>query len=564
MKTPGRSILVCLLFTAVASFAQVPGLINYQGRLVNGTNLVSLSTPMVFRLYNVGTGGSPVYVETQTVLVVDGLYSLSLGQAPGQGTLQDAVTNEPLFLEVQVGSSALSPRERIASVHYALMAAGVTNGAITVNMLDTNTVDARYAMKGAAMPWVDVTGTTQQAVCNRGYVAHNAALVTVTLPTNPAVGDLVRVSGAGGGGWKLAQNAGQSIFTMNINGAATGALWSARTNAGIRSWRNMDASDDGMKLCAAASGDDGDFIYTSSDGGSTWAPRASSRKWQGLSSSGDGSVILAGVNGGYLYVSYDSGVTWTSRMTDVSRPWVNTAVSHDGSRMAAAVWGETSGGYIYTSSDSGSNWTAHVTDKTREWNGLACSSDGMTLVAGEYWGHIYTSSDGGSTWVERAAAGTGPWWGFACSADGTRMIGGPNYGSYLSFSSNSGATWSSNVSAGVYDWYCMASSSDGSKLLAVDQSTTGQLFRSVDGGASWVAGPGAPSNGWFGAASSADGSFMMAGGNYTPLYVYSFSSTTTPGMSGYVAGALGSAIEVQYAGSGLWLPLSHEGIISFY
>jgi hypothetical protein len=35
--------------------------------------------------------------------------------------------------------------------------------------------------------------------------------VLFTLPQNPAVGDIFKVEGAGQGGWKIAQNEGQSV-----------------------------------------------------------------------------------------------------------------------------------------------------------------------------------------------------------------------------------------------------------------------------------------------------------------------------------------------------------------
>lgn len=59
--------------------------------------------------------------------------------------------------------------------------------------------------------FTSVTGTTQQAAINNGYIANNASLVTITLPSTAAVGSIVSVVGNGAGGWKLAQNAGQTI-----------------------------------------------------------------------------------------------------------------------------------------------------------------------------------------------------------------------------------------------------------------------------------------------------------------------------------------------------------------
>jgi len=64
--------------------------------------------------------------------------------------------------------------------------------------------------------WSEVTGTSQAAAVNSAYVVNNAGLVTVTLPDTAAVGDIVRVVGKGAGGWKVAQNASESINFGNV------------------------------------------------------------------------------------------------------------------------------------------------------------------------------------------------------------------------------------------------------------------------------------------------------------------------------------------------------------
>lgn len=63
----------------------------------------------------------------------------------------------------------------------------------------------------AKFNWTEVTGTSQNAAVNKGYITNNAGLVTVTLPAVAAVGDYVKVTGKGAGGWRVAQNASQSI-----------------------------------------------------------------------------------------------------------------------------------------------------------------------------------------------------------------------------------------------------------------------------------------------------------------------------------------------------------------
>jgi hypothetical protein len=63
----------------------------------------------------------------------------------------------------------------------------------------------------SAMTWSEVTGTSQSAAVNNGYIANNASLVTITLPSTAALGSIVHVVGKGAGLWKLAANTGQTI-----------------------------------------------------------------------------------------------------------------------------------------------------------------------------------------------------------------------------------------------------------------------------------------------------------------------------------------------------------------
>lgn len=70
--------------------------------------------------------------------------------------------------------------------------------------------------------WNEVTGTTQAMSVNNGYIANNASLVTLTLPATAAIGDIMEVVGKGAGGWRIAQNAGQTIH-YGIISSTTGA-----------------------------------------------------------------------------------------------------------------------------------------------------------------------------------------------------------------------------------------------------------------------------------------------------------------------------------------------------
>jgi len=71
---------------------------------------------------------------------------------------------------------------------------------------------------GGVITWIDVTGTSQAIAVNTGYIADNAALCTLMLPTTAAQGTIFRIAGNGAGGWLLAQNASQ---TVKFGNAAT-------------------------------------------------------------------------------------------------------------------------------------------------------------------------------------------------------------------------------------------------------------------------------------------------------------------------------------------------------
>lgn len=75
---------------------------------------------------------------------------------------------------------------------------------------------------GSVSSWTDVSGTSQQMAINAGYAANNGSLVTLTLPTTAAIGSFIVVTGKGAGGWKVAQNSGQTIYFGNL-ASTTGA-----------------------------------------------------------------------------------------------------------------------------------------------------------------------------------------------------------------------------------------------------------------------------------------------------------------------------------------------------
>jgi hypothetical protein len=122
--------------------------------------------------------------------------------------------------------------------------------------------------QGPGLTWVEVAGTTQQAAVNTGYLAGNAAEVTITLPAEPKIGATVRVSGTGIGVGR-SQNANQMITeTCRFRRAGLGHPRDEQED-----WYSIASSADGAKLVAAAPGEQ---IYTSTNSGGV-DPRETNR-----------------------------------------------------------------------------------------------------------------------------------------------------------------------------------------------------------------------------------------------------------------------------------------------
>jgi len=114
-----------LLFAATAQAA--PARLSYQGRLLqaDGTPAAGVQT-LSFSIFTAPTGGAPLWTESQQVALTDGFYAVALGDAT-DGGIPAIFDGSELYLELAVGGTPLSPRQRIDSVVYALNAGTATN-----------------------------------------------------------------------------------------------------------------------------------------------------------------------------------------------------------------------------------------------------------------------------------------------------------------------------------------------------------------------------------------------------------------------------------------------------
>lgn len=427
-------------------------------------------------------------------------------------------------------------------------------------VLDTGEVSSTaYVCDGAAaITWTAVTSTAVQAEPNKGYVATNNDQVTITLPTAPNVGDVVKVSGAGTGGWKIAQNEGQSIALGQLDVASAQRFdlttvadnW---TQASLpwQNWRSVASSSDGQRLVAAPYNG---TIVRSSDAGVTWSSTGMNGNWTAVASSEEGSVVVVVGYSQGIYVSHNHGATWT-RQVD-SRPWTGVASSADGRVLVAVARYEPP----YVSTDYGVTWTQSG-GETGDWNAVAISADGNLLIAADNNGHLFISTDSGANWTYRGPTAT--WRAVASSADGTRLVAAVQNGQIYT-SDDSGETWVAREQNRF--WTSVSSSADGLQLVAVvgqDQDSAftvpGFVYVSTDLGVTWT--PHGPDNSWLSVASSTDGTRLVsATGNGISTSAPVRRTGTTTGTGGGVTGAQYQSIELQYLGEGQFLVLDSAGL----
>jgi len=111
-----------VLFFCITALADVPRIINFQGRLsdANGNPVANAVYPIKFEIYDaVGPGGGCLWLEIQNVSVQGGLFSVVLGSV-GQGIPDSAFNASTRWLAITVGNDPeMSPRLRLGSEAYS-------------------------------------------------------------------------------------------------------------------------------------------------------------------------------------------------------------------------------------------------------------------------------------------------------------------------------------------------------------------------------------------------------------------------------------------------------------
>ncbi len=406
--------------------------------------------------------------------------------------------------------------------------------------------------------WINVNGPAVQATSDAGYLLLSPSLTTVTLPpvsSSLLTNDIVRISGAGSGGWLVAQNANE-----NITGTFLSSSNSTWVQAGVSAgWTTIAASASGLRMVASASGGGG--IYISSNYGQSWSQSTTTYSPFSVAISGDGTKLFGVSHPGGIIYSTNSGGNWYLSKAPSNTNWSCIAASANGTKLAATSLG----GKIYNSTNSGLTWTNLNNSPSTNWNSVASSADGTKLAAVVFNGKIYTSTDSGITWTAQANAPKNTWISIASSADGTKLVAVADPGQIYT-SPDSGVTWTAQSGAPTISWYNVACSADGGRIAAVIYTnSTGGIYISANSGVTWTP-QAVPNQGWTGIALSGDGTKVAAvnlttttSGSIYYWQAISQSATTTTGTGGSITGPQGSAVELQYIGNGQWMPIGGTG-----
>ena len=164
----GMAILFLLffLFSSFVKAVSVPRYLGYSGTLNSAAGSpVTGSYNIVFKIYNVASGGTALWTETHSVDVSGGFFSVTLGDT----TVLDLDFSERYWLGITVATdSEMTPRTPLSSVGYSFVS-DVSYGAFTSSTAAStstvsggnmyyNTGDGNlYVYDAIAEDWVDMT-----------------------------------------------------------------------------------------------------------------------------------------------------------------------------------------------------------------------------------------------------------------------------------------------------------------------------------------------------------------------------------------------------------------------
>ncbi len=492
-------VLTPLLSSASPVFAAtgINKQIGYQGVLRNssGNAVPNASYDIVFKIYNVSSGGTPLWTGTYTasngnpVATNNGFFHVLLGSGTGN-TMTVDFTQDEYYLGMAVGSdSEMTPRQRIASVPQAFNADKL-NGLGSTALIVSGDVSGTLG----ATSILSATGTTRGLLTSADWTTFNNKLGTTlnsglvwvgngsSTATAVALFGDASISNAGvvtigSGAITSAKILDGAIVDADVNASAAIALSKLASGSNIitsltapsGSSANGGSIAANVLTLALADGTNPGLLST---GAQTIAGSKTFSSAPTLSSMTAGSVLFAGVGG--LVSQNNAGLFW----------------DNTNSRLGIGTANPTAALEITPSGAIASQWTLRSGAGFLGFKSVAYGTGIFVAVADT---NALSTSPDGITWTQRSVPSASIWRSVTYS-NGTFVAVGSVGGTGTVMTSPDGITWTNRTPAANNDWYSVTYGN--ALFVAVATSGTGNRVMTSPDGITWTARTSASDDMW--------------------------------------------------------------------
>ena len=297
----------------------VPRLLNFQGTLVDGNGQALAGFyDMRFAIFDIESGGMPLWEESRQVDVVNGLYGVQLGTV--EPLSSDLFETDTLFLEIEIYNPTpptpawekFGSRLRLTSTAFAMkagVAERVLNGAITSVMLSPGAVSSDQ-LSDQAVTASKIAGSQVTATHIAGGAVGSAQIADSSVSSADVGFNYAGSSGKGGPALDLAcascVSSAEVQPPLALSGSASEALVQGTNLGGGAGVRGVHGN--------------GHFGYLGGSGAGVYGEAANGNKgWLGSPTYGVYGTAGSGYAGYFIGPTHVSGNLSTSGSVTASR-----------------------------------------------------------------------------------------------------------------------------------------------------------------------------------------------------------------------------------------------------
>ena len=145
----GLGYFATILSICIMARAEMPRQFYFEDYYTTTNGPYTGNIQLQLQLYSDSNNWTCLYEDSNTVEVVDGFYTTTIGDNTVYGSLTNALKNGQAFVQVIVNGELLYPREPLIPVPYALNADSVASNAITSAMISSGAVQSPHLAAGA-------------------------------------------------------------------------------------------------------------------------------------------------------------------------------------------------------------------------------------------------------------------------------------------------------------------------------------------------------------------------------------------------------------------------------